>query len=141
MLMQTTQKGSGRSHIEGLPRGRHTKNERVPRHERPISLKGRSLCALPFFTSPCFEGLAKTQRRQHTTFCSRDYLAAFVAPCAARLNPPAFLHGLSLVRPGQVSSARNRPNLNDRTCPRLTKAPKISSSSVTTRLLYNRRRT
>lgn len=103
--------------------------------------KVSGLHALPLFTSPCFRGLEKTQRRR-ITFCSRDYLAAFVAPCAARLPPPppGFSLGRFLDRLArQAFLARSSPHLLPRTCPRLTKAVKTSSLLATTTSLSNQR--
>lgn len=110
-------------------------------HERSISLKGRSVRASPFFTSPCFGGLEKTQRRR-ITFYSRGYLAAFVALCAARLRPrpPGFSPGLFLDRQRQVFLARSSPHLLSRTRPRLTRAAKTLSLLVTRTSPSNQRK-
>lgn len=111
-----------------------TSDTHKSRSRPAVSFKGRGWYIARLHKSVS-RGLEETQRRRTTSF-SRSYLAAFVAPCAARLTPsilPACWLVLSLARPTPVSLERNNPHLQkSQTHPRLTIVLVTSSSSPAT---------
>lgn len=109
-------------------------------HAHSLPFRSKLALCIALLHKSVSRGLEGTQRRRKT-FSSRSYLAAFVAPCAARRTPSILPDSLlvpSLARPTPVSLERSSLRLQrSRRKPRPTTALATLSSfpATTSRLI------